>query len=148
MTGNYLLFRLSEWLFGVQLHGAIEILPWRATRPVPLSRSYVEGLLDYRGVIYPVYNLEERLGLRKRPIGFGAEQRETVEKGGSIILLEERNLLFGIVADSVVKMARLEEQPAPAGKEKRIDPKYIKACVYDEDREVMILDFERLFHAG
>ncbi len=149
MTGSYLLFQLSERLFGVQLGGAIEILPWRATRSVPLSHSYVEGLLDYRGVVYPVYNLLLRLGLGKPgPIGFTAGQQEAVEKGRSIILLEEKKFLFGIVADTVVKMARFEEQPASTQKTKGIDPKYVKGYVYEEDQEIMILDFERLFHAG
>ncbi len=149
MTSNYLLFRLSEHLFGVRLVGAIEILPWRAPRTVPLSNTYVEGLLDYRGMIYPVYNLQQRIGLgRPGPIGFTAEQRETTEKGKSIILLEENKVPFGIVVDSVVKMAILEEQPATPQKIKGIEPRHVKGFVYDEDHEIMILDFERLFHAG
>jgi purine-binding chemotaxis protein CheW len=149
MTSSYLLFRLSEHVFGVRLVGAIEILPWRPPRRVPLSNSYVEGLLDYRGTVYPVYNLQQRIGLgRPGPIGFTAEQQEAAEKGKSIILLEENKLPFGIVVDSVVKMVRLEEQPAPPQKIKGIDPKHVKGFVYDEDHEIMILDFERLFHAG
>lgn len=76
MTSSYLLFALSEQLFGVQLVGAIEILPWRESRRVPLAYSYLEGLLDYRGTIYPVYNLAERLGIGKPgPIGFTAEEK-------------------------------------------------------------------------
>ena len=54
---------LSGRLFGVKLDGAIEILPWRPSRRVPLSYSYVEGLLDYRGIVYPVFNLAQRLGM-------------------------------------------------------------------------------------
>lgn len=149
MTGSYLLFQLSERLFGVQLGGAIEILSWRATRTVPLSHSYVEGLLDYRGAVYPVYNLHERLGLTKPGQGFAGVQQERGEKAGrSIILLEEKKFLFGIVADSVVKMAKLEEQPAGLQQAEGIDPNYVKGYVYDDNREIMILDFERLFHAG
>jgi purine-binding chemotaxis protein CheW len=149
MTSSYLLFLLSERLFGVKLVGAIEILPWRTARHVPLSYSYVEGLLDYRGTIYPVYNLVQRLDMGKPgPIGFTAEQQEPVGKGQSIILLEENKRPFGIVVDSVVKMTKLEEQIATPEKVQGIDPKYVKGFVYDEDQEIMILDFERLLHAG
>lgn len=147
MTSSYLLFLLSERLFGVKLVGAIEILPWRISRPVPLSYSYVEGVLDYRGMLYPVYSLAHRLGMgAPGPIGFTAEQKNA-PANRSIILLEENKKPFGIVVDSVVKMTKLEEQAASPEKVLGVDPKYVKGFVYEEDHEAMILDFERLFHA-
>lgn len=148
-TNSYLLFLLSERLFGVRLIGAIEILSWQPARQVPLSYSFVEGLLEYRGAIYPVYNLAQRLGLAKpAPPGFTAEQQQAEGKGHSIILLEENKIPFGIRVDVVVKMSKLEEQPAGPEKVHRIDQKFVKGVVYEEDREALILDFERLFHAG
>ena len=101
MINSYLVFLLSGRLFGVKLLGAIEILPWRRSRPVPLSYSFVEGLIDYRGVIYPIFNLGRQLGMGgPGPVAFPA--RETAR---SIILLEENKAPFGIIVDSVVKMA-------------------------------------------
>jgi purine-binding chemotaxis protein CheW len=147
MTNSYLLFLLSQRLFGVKLVGAIEILPWRPSRQVPLSYSYVEGLLDYRGTIYPVYNLVQRLGLgRPGPIGFTADAGGSTPKGQSIILLEEKGRPFGIVVDTILKMTKLEEQAVAAEKIQGVDPRYVKGLVYDEDHEAMILDFERLLH--
>jgi chemotaxis signal transduction protein len=85
MKSGYLLFLLAEWLFGVKLVGAIEILPWRPCRRVLLSYSYVEGLLDYRSTVYPVHNLAQRLGLGKPvPIGFTAGQEESATREQSI----------------------------------------------------------------
>jgi purine-binding chemotaxis protein CheW len=149
MMSSYLLFLLAERMFGVKLVGALEILPWRASRPVPLSYSYVEGLLDYRGTIYPVYNLVKRLGLKGAgPAGSSAEQQAGTAKGKSIILLEDKGMPFAIAVDAVAKMTRLEEQTAAPEKIQGIDPRYIKGTVNDEGHEIMILDFERLFHAG
>jgi purine-binding chemotaxis protein CheW len=148
MKSSYLLFLLSEQLFGVHLAGAIEILPWRPCRRVPMAYSFVEGLLDYRGTIYPVHNLARRLGLGKTgPIGFTAGEKEPGEGGQSIILLEESRAPYGIVVDSVMRMTSLDEPVAAAEKVRGIDPKYVKGFSYDEDREIMILDFERLLHA-
>ena len=149
MRNSYLLFLLSDRLFGVRLTGAIEILPWRASRRVPLAYTYVEGLLDYRGIVYPVYNLQQRLNLgRPGPIGFTAVQHSPARTGQSIILLEENKMPFGIVVDSVIKMTSLED-PAPAPEKVRgIDPKFVKGFAYEEDQEIMVLDFERLLHAG
>jgi purine-binding chemotaxis protein CheW len=149
MKSSYLLFLLSGQLFGAKLVGAIEILPWRPSRRVPLSYSYVEGLLDYRGTVYPVHNLAQRLGLaRPGPIGFAAAQKGPATGGQSIILLEENKVPFGIVVDSVMRMTRLDEPAVAPEKVRGVDPKYVKGFAYEEGQEIMILDFERLFHAG
>ncbi len=148
MRSSYLLFLLSERLFGVKLTGAIEILPWRPSRRVPLAYSFVEGLLDYRGTVYPIHNLAKRLGLgRQEPIGFAAAPAEPGTGGQSIILLEERGAPFGIVVDSVARMTGLDEPAAAPERVQGIDPQYVKGFAYDEEQEIMILDFERLLHA-
>ncbi len=143
---NYLLFLLSRRVFGVRLRGAIEIIPWQQPRVVPMSYSYVDGLLDYRGSVYPVFSLARRLGISTP----GATDSRAVQADASpqsIILLEEKNITFGIVVDSVLRMTMLEEQPASPGKIRGIDPHYVKGYVSDEYHEALILDFERLFHA-
>lgn len=146
MIHSYLVFLLSGRLFGVKLLGAIEILPWRRARSVPLSYSSVEGLIDYRGTIYPIFNIGLRLGVTgPRPaVGVGAGAKETQ----SIILLEDNKMLFGITVDSVVKMAKLEEPSGPPEKIQGMETKYIRGVVYEDDQEILILDFERLLHAG
>lgn len=142
---NYLLFLLSSRVFAVGIQGAIEILPWRPLRTVPMSYSYVDGLLDYRGVVYPVFNLASRLGIT-RPDGSPGRKAEPVPQ--SIILLEEKGQPFGIVAETVLRMTSLTEQPASPDKVRGVDPRYVKGYVADEYHQALILDFERLFHAG
>ena len=147
MTSSYLVFTLAGRLFGARLSGAIEILTHRQTRRVPLSYSYVEGLIDYRGAIYPVFNIAQRLGISApTPIGFAAPVRDT--GGQSIILLEERKIQFGILVDSVARMAKLDDPAGADAQAKGIDSKYLKGVVLDDDQEILILDFERLLHAG
>jgi purine-binding chemotaxis protein CheW len=149
MTSSYLVFHLTGRLFGMKLQGAIEILPWRPSRSVPLSFQFVEGLLDYRGTVYPVFNLAQRVGLnRPGPIGFTADEQGQPAAGRSIILVEENKKSFGITVDGVAKMVKLEDGPAVLGKAQGIDPGFVKGCVYDDGQEIIILDFERLFNAG
>ena len=62
-------------------------------------------------------------------------------------MLEANGVLFGIIADSVVKTARLMEAAAE-GDPQDIDPQFVKERVFDDDQEITILDFERLFHAS
>jgi purine-binding chemotaxis protein CheW len=150
MMSNYLLFRIAERLFGVKLQGAIEILGWRRSRPVPLAYSYIEGVMDYRGTLYPVIHLSQLLDVsRTSPIGFTAPSGEELPKGQSIILLQEGDRPFGITVDTVVKMARLEDPTDSPAEIKGIDPKLVKGVRIDgDDQEIILLNFERLFHAG
>ena len=150
MTSNYLLFQIAERLFGVKLQGAIEIMGWRRSRPVPLAYSYIEGVIDYRGTIYPVFHLAQLLDVsRPSPIGFAASSGDEHPKGQSIILLQEGDRPFGITVDSVVKMAKLEDPTEPPAEIKGIDPKLVKGVRTDnDDQEIILLNFERLFHAG
>jgi len=150
MMSSYLIFQLGGRLFGAKLLGAIEILSWRKPRPVPLSYPYVEGLIDYRGTVYPVFNLYRRLGLsRPGPIGFTAQKKtEPAGAGLSIILLEANKIPFGIIVDGVAKMAFLEEAPIEPGKAHSVDPQFIRGIAFEDEQEILILDFERLFNAN
>ena len=149
MTSNYLLFRIAARLFGVKLQGAIEIMAWQRSRAVPLSYSYIEGVMEYRGVIYPVFHLAQLLGFSQPgPIGFTAPQDPGPVKGRSIILLQEGDKSFGITVDSVVKMLPLEDVSAPAADVKGINTKLVRGIRFDDDQEIILLSFERLFHAG
>ena len=149
MMQNFLLFRIGERLFGVRLQGAVEIVPWQRPRQVPLSYSYVEGVRDYRGTIYPVFNLAQLLGLpRTGPIGFNAPEDQAAKSDGSIILLREGDRPFGIMVDAVVKMASLDDAPDEKITIKGIDTQLVKGVRYEEDQEIILLSFERLFYAG
>jgi len=149
MTSNYLLFRIAERLFGVKLQGAIEILGWRRSRPVPLAYSYIEGVMEYRSNVYPVFHLAQLLDVsRPGPIGFTAASGDEQPKGQSIILLQEGDRPFGITVDSVVKMARLEDPTDLPAEIKGINPKLVKGVQMDDDQEIILLSFERLFHAA
>ncbi len=149
MTGNYLLFRLGERLFGMPMEGAREILPWRRTRSVPLAYSYVEGLMAYRGTVYPVFHLSQLLGLPKTAsIGFTASDEPAPLKERSIILLREGDRTFGISVDSVVKMAKLERSEDQTVDLKGVQSPLIKGRGFEDNQEIILLSFERLFHAG
>ncbi len=151
MTADYLIFQLGGRLFGAGLREAVEIIAWRRSKPVPMAYSYVEGLLDYRGRIYPVFNLEKRLGLKPSwPIGFSADEQAAGPGNRSILLLKEADRFFGISVDNVKKMVRIDEtqktqpQAAVAG----IEPKYIRHVISGEEGDIIILDFERLLFHG
>lgn len=150
MTTGYVVYILAGRSFGVNLGAALEIIPWQEGKQVPLAYSYVEGILDYRGRIYPVFNIEKRLGLKPLgPIGFtasGPENASTVSR--DLLLLEENGTAFGIAVDSVQKMAQLDQIVPAQSETQGIAAQYIRGLAYEDNREIIILDFERLLFHG
>ncbi|MFA5072880.1 MAG: chemotaxis protein CheW [Nitrospirota bacterium] len=144
MTSNYLVFSLIGRLYGARLLGAIEILPWMTCRRIPLTYSYIEGVIDYRGTIYPIFNTKKKFGLMTSSPAAAPEDPGSAQ---SIILLSENKIPFGITVDGVARMASMEEVPAVPGKKYGIDSRSIKGIAYEDDREIIILNFERLFYA-
>ncbi len=150
MSTSYLLFLLGERRFGVKMVGAKEIFAWRKPRPVPLAHSYVEGLIDYRGGIYPIFNLEQRIGLKRQgAIGFTAQEQIATApyKGKSIILFEKDAARFGIIVDSVLKMLSIEEPKEALKKVLDLDPRYVRGVLKTEEHDVVLLDIERMINA-
>jgi chemotaxis signal transduction protein len=45
-------------------------------------------------------------------------------------------------------MAKLEEQATGPRNTPDIDPKFVRGVVSENDQEILVLDFERLLHAG
>lgn len=140
MVSGYLIFALSGLRFGVKLTGALEILTWRPSKKVPLSHPYIDGLLDYRDQVYPIFDLRQRLGVRREAAPVG--------EGRSIILLEAGGKTIGIGVDAVEKMAKLEDPSGAPPRTSDVDRKFLKGWVSEDGGEIMILDVERLLHAG
>jgi chemotaxis signal transduction protein len=142
MMQNFLVFRIGERLFGVRLQGAVEIVSWERPRRVPLSYSYVEGVRDYRGIV-------RLLGLsRPGPIGFTASDGKAGGNDRSVILLREGDWPFGIIVDAVVKMANLDDAVDDTIDVEGMGAQLVRGVRYEDDQEIILLSFERLFYAG
>ena len=105
--------------------------------------------MDYRGSVYPVFQLAQLLGLPKPgPIGFAAPEAPEQPKDRSIIILREGDRRFGVSVDGVLKMAKLEHPDDQPVEIQGVQSPLIKGRGFEDDQEIILLSFERLFHAG
>lgn len=92
--------------FGIDMLAVREIRGWSEPTPLPQAPSYVRGMVQLRGVVIPVIDLGDRLGL-------GA----AVPTAKSVLVVVERNgQLVGLLVDSVSDLVVLPQaslQPAP-----------------------------------
>ena len=63
-----LLFELAGQRYGVPLRSVREVVRAVAITPLPTAPAIIEGIINVRGVIAPVYDLRRRFGLPPKPI--------------------------------------------------------------------------------
>lgn len=62
-------FELSGTRFGIRAEAIREVYQAVTITPLPRAPGSIEGVVDVRGTIAPVYDLRSRLGLPARPQG-------------------------------------------------------------------------------
>lgn len=92
--------------FGIDMLAVREIRGWSEPTPLPQAPSYVRGMVQLRGVVIPVIDLGDRLGL-----GAAAPTAKSV-----LVVVERKAQLVGLLVDSVSDLVVLPQaslQPAP-----------------------------------
>lgn len=107
---QYLTFALGEEVFAMDIRSVREIIQYGAMTVVPLMPSFVRGVINLRGAVVPVIDLQSRFG---RP-------RATVSKKTCIIIFdasrEGEKLELGLMVDAVSEVIDIrasEIEPPP-----------------------------------
>ncbi|MGD0584267.1 MAG: chemotaxis protein CheW [Oryzomonas sp.] len=102
-----LCFRISDEIYGINIMELKEIIKPRETTEVPRTPPFIMGVVSLRGIIIPVFNLRERLGLSQ-----GAQNgRER------IVIVKRHDGFTGLLVDEVIQVVRIGKEgrePAPA----------------------------------
>jgi purine-binding chemotaxis protein CheW len=102
-----LCFRISDEIYGINILELKEIIKPRETTEVPRTPPFIMGVVSLRGVIIPVFNMRERLGLS-----------QGVQNGRERIVIVKRQEGFtGLLVDEVIQVVRIGKEcrePAPA----------------------------------
>lgn len=135
---KYIIFTLAGKQFGVNIKQTREILSSKELTLVPESPEYIAGLIDLRGMVVPVIDLELRLNIKK-------EESSQSDNNRIIIIVELENLTAGMMVEEVKQIKELngEEIANLPSLAQKIDRKYIAGVGRTEGEELlMILDLE------
>lgn len=94
-----MVFRLGEERYAFPISEVTEVLPGSKLAPVPGAPPFVAGVIQVRGEIRPIYNLQRQLGI--------AETR--TDAGGEVILLRGGGSPFGVRVDGVDEIRRVRK---------------------------------------
>lgn len=137
--GQYLTFQLGGEMFAIGILGIKEIIEYGVPTSVPMMPPSVRGVINLRGAVVPVMDLQARFGKPSTDVG----------KRTCIVIVEvntaaERQVI-GVVVDAVnevLDIAATDIEPPPAFGA-RIRSDFIRGMGKVKGRFVILLDLDR-----
>ena len=138
---QYLTFLLGDEIFALDIRSVREIIQYCPMASVPLMPAFVRGVINLRGAVVPVIDLQARFG---RPAA-------TVGKKSCIVIFDcvrdSERIELGLLVDSVSAVVDIGpkaiEPPPNFGASVRRD--FIRGMGKLEGRFVIILDQDKVF---
>ncbi|MGB9929112.1 MAG: chemotaxis protein CheW [Methanosarcina sp.] len=130
-------FELSGEEFGVNIMQVSEILPVLKITRIPQAPESVRGLINLRGKIIVVIDLNKRLG-------FGPKEDDSLSR---IIIVEVNNTFLGMLVNSVKEVVKLplsSIEPTPEMIKSKINSEYLNGVGKIEDRLLILLNLSRV----
>lgn len=134
-----LVFVLGSEDFGVDVNIVREIVrvPPFITR-VPNAPEYIRGVINLRGTIVPVFDMQLKIGMPSTPLTDEAR----------IVVLSVNDVMFGIIVNSVREVRTIFESQMEASSRlsSAMDKRYVTGVAKPTDgRLILLLDVPSLF---
>jgi purine-binding chemotaxis protein CheW len=133
---EYLCFRVSAEIYGINIMDIKEIIKPREVTEVPRAPSFVSGVISLRGVIIPIIDMLERLGL----------PRETVTGRERVIVVKHGESFSGLLVDEIIQVVHISKdclEAAPAVLE-GIDRDFVSGIGRADGRMIILLNLENV----
>lgn len=139
-TAQYLTLGLDRETFGIDIRGVREILDMQPVTRLPHAPHFLLGIIDVRGVSYPVIDFRKKLGLPT------VEPTSTTRIIIVDVPMQGRRIGIGFVADRVFEVTQLDDSAAETPPEVggRWQTRYIESIGRKGGGFVIVFDLERL----
>jgi purine-binding chemotaxis protein CheW len=131
------IFELSGEEFGVEILQVSEIIPVSRITSIPQAPECIKGLINLRGKIVVVIDLNKRLG-------FSSKETDSLSK---IIIMEVRGTVIGMLVNSVTEILRLplsSIEPTPEIIKSKINAEYLTGVGKVGNRIIVLLNLTRV----
>lgn len=139
-AGKYLTFFLASEEYGIEILKVQEIIGRMPITPVPLTSKYIRGVINLRGKIHPIMDLN---------VKFGMDQTDITDET-CIIVIKTSSLMMGILVDKVSEVVNLSsddiEDTPSFGSE--VNTEYLLGIGKTGGRIRMLLDIEKVITAS
>lgn len=96
---QYVIFRISDEEFGVNIKQVQEICAYQKPTPVPDSPGFIKGIINLRGTVIPVVDLRTRFEISKE---------ETINEDTRLVIMSLENTQFGFAVDDASEVLNID----------------------------------------
>lgn len=134
MVVQQVVFKLNEEQYGIEIMKVYGIERHQEVLKIPNTPPYIEGVINLRGEVLPIYNLRKKFNLSHRNI-----DGET-----KIIITKANDTQIGFIVDSVSEIINLDEADIEETPQiiTGIDRKYIKSIAKVNEKMIILLDVD------
>lgn len=138
MSEQYVVFRIGDENYGINISSVLEIIKETQPTKVPLSPVHVKGVINLRGDIVTVIELHGKLNVPER----------LVTTDTRIIVIETDDQKTGIIVDEVIEVAILSDEDIQPPPEIASDLSHLVQGLAKQDERLLILLDLRSFLAA
>ena len=132
--GQLVIFQLNDQQYALPIHQTQEIVRMTSITRVPNTKPFVEGIINLRGNIIPVINMNKRLSL---PVSDYNEDTR-------IIVVELKGQKVGIIVDNVSEVGRYTESEVEPPSVVGEDVDYLTGVVKKDNALWLMLNLEKV----
>jgi len=135
---KFVVFELNKEEYGIVVTSAREVIKVVDITPVPNSPDYVSGVINLRGEIILILDLEKKLNMKA----------DSKEGKGKIIVFDAGEKPVGILADAVIGVMDIPEKnikDPPEPIVNKVGLKYLQGVGIMGKRLIILLDLQNMF---
>lgn len=133
---QYVVFQLGRETYGLEISAILEIIAMQTITEVPGTNGYIEGVINLRGRIIPVFNLHRKFNLA------GGE----ITRATRIVVVEVDGCSIGLQVDGVSEVVKITKDivEQPSNILSGIAEEYLAGVAKMEGKLVILLDLSKL----
>lgn len=138
MLDRYLTFKLSDEHYAFEINYVTEIIGIQKITPVPNIKPYIKGIINLRGIIYPVVSVRQRFNMKE------IEYNDRT----CIIVVNVNEVGIGLIVDEVAEVLQILPNqifPPPQTK-KGSQSRFIKGIGKLGENVKIVLDINKLLY--
>jgi purine-binding chemotaxis protein CheW len=127
-------FKLDGEEYGLDIMKVHGIERYQQVTKVPNTPEYIEGIINLRGEVHPIYNLRKKFRMGEQEINDDTK----------IIIINSNDMMVGFTVDAVTEIIHIEEEniEAPPKLIAGVERRYICGVGKVEERMIILLDVD------
>lgn len=134
---QYVIFKVHTEEYGIDIHQVKEIVQMQEITNLPHSNEILEGIINLRGTIIPIIDLNKRF--------YGMES--VINESTRIVVFDEGTQIVGIIVDEVAEVLQISEEmiEPPPPLLTKIKNSGIVGVGKHQERLILFIDFTQTF---